>query len=90
GTFFTTGLKYRMSDEKIKLLQEFLNTDPDTEVTDSGAGSSGNETNYFGELTLRAVERFQVKHSIATKNDLGYGSVGPKTRAKLNDLLGTQ
>ena len=90
GVFFTTGLKYGMSNEKIKTLQEFLNTDTDTQVADSDAGSSGNETNYFGELTLSAVERFQVKHNIATKNDLGYGYVGPKTRAKLNKLFRTQ
>ncbi len=88
GAFFVTGLKYGMSDEKIKLLQEFLNTDPDTQVADSDAGSSGNETNYFGELTLRAVERFQAKHGIAVKGDPGYGYVGPKTRAKLNALYG--
>jgi len=41
---------------------------------------------YFGPLTKNAVCRFQDKYSIATLADAGYGYVGPKTRAKLNEL----
>ncbi|MDP3989093.1 MAG: hypothetical protein Q8P93_02570, partial [bacterium] len=47
-----------------------------------------NETNFFGNLTKKAVEKFQVKYSIAGPGDSGYGFVGPKTRAKLNEVRG--
>ncbi|OHA15944.1 MAG: hypothetical protein A3B08_03495 [Candidatus Taylorbacteria bacterium RIFCSPLOWO2_01_FULL_43_44] len=43
-------------------------------------------TGYFGPATLRAVQRFQVKYGLAKKGDAGYGVVGPKTRAKLNEV----
>lgn len=42
-------------------------------------------TGYFGSLTLRAVKRFQVKYGI-----IQTGYVGPLTRAKLNELYGSQ
>ncbi len=45
-------------------------------------------TGYFGSLTKKAVQKFQVKYGIATSSDAGYGTVGPKTRAKINSLLG--
>ena len=40
-------------------------------------------TGYFGNLTREAVKRFQAKHGIDP-----LGIVGPKTRAKLNELSG--
>ena len=48
--------------------------------------SFGNETEYFGSLTEKAVQKFQTKYNIAKSGDSGYGYVGPKTRAKLNEL----
>ncbi len=46
-------------------------------------------TGYFGNLTKAAVGRFQIKQGIVTStSDVGYGNVGPKTRAKINSLLG--
>ena len=39
-------------------------------------------TGYFGNLTREAVKRFQAKHGIDP-----LGIVGPKTRAKLNELF---
>lgn len=48
-------------------------------------------TGYYGVLTKKAVERFQKKYGIANQGEAGYSEVGPKTRAKLNQLLaGTQ
>lgn len=41
-------------------------------------------TGYFGQLTLRAVKRFQAKYGIRQT-----GFVGPITRGKLNELYGT-
>lgn len=43
-------------------------------------------TGYFGAITKVAVGKFQEKYSIAMPADLGYGRVGPKTRAKLNAI----
>jgi len=49
-------------------------------------------TGYFGPLTEKAVQRFQLKYKIVNsktpESDPGYGYVGPKTRGKLNELIG--
>lgn len=70
----------------VKLLQQILNTDPDTCVSPTGLGSPGNESEFFGDLTEKAVQRFQIKYSIASINDPGFGIVGPKTREKLRQI----
>ena len=47
-------------------------------------------SSYFGPLTEKAVQQFQCQHlSICAglPNTNGYGFVGPKTRAKINELL---
>ena len=85
--FFTRALSQGASNLEVRELQKLLNSDPDTQVAVSGPGSPGNESNYFGALTARAVEKFQEKYGIAGPGDPGYGTVGPKTRAKLNELL---
>lgn len=85
---FTTALSLGARNESVRSLQEVLNSDSDTQVSASGPGSAGSETNYFGPATHAAVQRFQVKHGIAGPGDPGYGFVGPATRAKLNDLTG--
>jgi len=59
----------------------------DTKVAESGVGSPGNETEYFGTLTKKAVQKFQKKYGIAKEGDSGYGYVGPKTRAKLQEVF---
>lgn len=43
-------------------------------------------TGYYGIVTKRAVGSFQAKYDIARVGDAGYGRVGPKTRAKLNQI----
>lgn len=45
-------------------------------------------TGYFGAVTKTAVQKYQVKYGIAKEGDLGYGRVGPKTRADLNSRYG--
>ncbi|MHB8660565.1 MAG: peptidoglycan-binding protein [Minisyncoccota bacterium] len=75
----------RTSD--VKNLQIVLNSDPDTQIAQTGDGSPGHETGYFGALTKAAVEKFQVKYGIAAPGEDGYSIVGPKTRAKLETIL---
>ena len=90
GTTFSQTLSRGMTDEDVRILQRLLNSDADTRLAESGIGSSGSEVNHFGSLTEIAVQKFQTKYDIVssgTPNTTGYGLVGPKTRAKLNELL---
>ena len=81
---FTKGFTKGQTSSDIKQLQILLNSDPDTRIANTGVGSPGNETNSFGSLTEKAVQKFQEKYGIAKKGDVGYGSVGPKNTPKIN------
>ena len=83
------GLDVGSTGADVLLLQKFLNTSPDTQVAASGVGSPGHETTYFGPATAKAVGKFQIKYGLATASSPGFGYVGPKTRAKINQLLST-
>lgn len=87
GQSLARGLDIGSTGEDVRTLQRVLNTNADTRVAASGVGSSGHETTYFGPATAAAVKKFQVKYGIAASGDPGYGYVGPKTRAKLNQLI---
>ncbi len=87
---FNTSLSRGVSNLDVKRLQELLNSDPDTKVAENGAGSPGNETNYFGSLTERAVQKFQAKYGVVSSGSpdtTGYGRMGPKTRSKLAEIF---
>ncbi len=71
----------------VRTLQRILNSSVDTRVAASGVGSPGKESATLGPATVAALKKFQVKYGIAKAGVAGYGSVGPKTRAKLNELL---
>ncbi len=87
-TAFTRHLQKGMTGADVRTLQVFLNADPDTRIAESGVGSPGHETDLFGSLTEQAVERFQLKYGIVSSPAaIGYGLLGPKTRAKLDELL---
>ena len=77
---FNSDLEYKMTSPDVKNLQIVLNKDPNTRVAVSGAGSPGQETTYFGPLTLAAVKKFQAANGIITT-----GYVGPLTRKALNE-----
>lgn len=85
---FTGGLAKGMSSNDVKRLQQLLNSDSETKIAESGVGSPGNETEYFGGLTEQAVQKFQKKYNLAQEGDTAYGYVGPKTRAKLMEIFG--
>ena len=74
------------SGEDVKTLQEIL--------LKEGVYPRGLITGYFGALTRQAVVRFQVKYASETLHlaglKKGSGVVGPLTRKKINELLGSQ
>ncbi len=87
---FTKILKFGATSLDIKRLQQILHSDSDTKVASSGVGAPGKETNYFGSLTRKAVQKFQCKHKIVcsgTPTTTGYGNFGPKTRAKIQEVF---
>jgi peptidoglycan hydrolase-like protein with peptidoglycan-binding domain len=92
GFRFEKNLKYQMIDPDVKYLQIVLNSDSETRLAQTGPGSPGNETEYFGPRTKAAVIKFQEKwaEEILSPWNLtkGTGYVGKTTREKLNELLG--
>jgi hypothetical protein len=77
---FVKALKVGSRGDDVTNLQTFLKN--------QGADiyPEGLVTGFYGSLTTRAIERFQVKYGIAGPGDVGYGNFGPKTRAKANEL----
>ncbi len=75
---FTKNLWAKMIDDEVVELQKYLNTHGYS-VALIGAGSLGNETNKFGNLTIEALKKFQIANGL--KPD---AVVGPKTREVMN------
>lgn len=73
----TKDLRKGMTSEEVKLLQEILAADPD--IYPEGITSG-----YFGDLTEKAVRKFQKKYGIEQ-----LGLVGPRTRDHLHKILGS-
>lgn len=88
---FARNLRVGMRGEDVRSLQAVLNRDPDTRISSSGAGSPGNETDYFGPATKRALINFQEKYreEVLTPAGLisGTGFFGEKTRLKAKSLF---
>jgi hypothetical protein len=82
GVTFSRNLTTGSTGSDVKCLQTILNQSAATQISTTGAGSPGNETSYFGGLTLVAVKKFQTNNGMTPANQ-----VGPMTRAKLNSML---
>ncbi|KKU76274.1 MAG: hypothetical protein UY03_C0040G0002 [Parcubacteria group bacterium GW2011_GWA2_47_64] len=74
---FTQDLKIGSRSAQVKTLQEKLSAD-------KTLYPEGLTTGYYGSLTQAAVKRFQKKHNLAAT-----GSIDLKTRAKLNEIYGS-
>jgi hypothetical protein len=75
-------LKLGDNDRDVKSLQLILNLIGYT-VANSGPGSVGNETEYFGSLTQQALIRFQQENEVSP----AVGYYGQLTRAALFEVL---
>jgi len=88
---FTRTLYIGMRSNDVKELQKVLNADTETRVAEIGPGSPGNETDYFGTATKRAIIKFQEKHRAEILAPVGLlsgtGIFGTKTRAKMNTFI---
>lgn len=76
----TKRLALGSQGDEVKTIQDLL-------AQDKEVYPEGLITGYFGSLTKKAVQKFQEKYNIAKKGDVGYGDVGPNTRAKINQIL---
>lgn len=61
----------------VKILQDILKSEG---LFPTNIDSTG----YFGSVTKKAVEQFQIKYNIAGPGTDGFGRVGPRTRVELN------
>lgn len=75
---FTRNLEVGMRGEDVKALQIFLNA-KGLVIAASGAGSPGQESDYFGARTKAALAKYQTANAIAP----AAGYFGPKTRAHI-------
>lgn len=86
---FSRNLREGDSGPDVLALQKVLNSDPATLVSETGPGSPGNETSFFGPRTKLAVIAFQNVHAkeiLAPAGLLvGTGFVGPNTRSFLEN-----
>jgi len=83
GITFDRNIRVGMTGSDIKCLQVLLNNNGFT-LAQTGAGSPGAETSYFGPRTLAATRAFQVSRGWTPANQ-----AGPLTRAALTALIGT-
>ncbi len=75
-------LELNSQGNDVKILQQFLNSQGFSINTPGQVGSTGHETNYFGNLTKQALIKFQQAHNITPSA----GYFGPKTRAFIKTL----
>lgn len=79
---WSRSLKLGSRGADVKDLQMFLNMCADSKVANSGAGSPGLETTYFGPATKAAVIKWQAARGVSPTS----GLFGPLSRAKAAEL----
>ena len=91
---FVRDLSLGSVGEDVRLLQQILNRNSQTRIAETGIGSPGSETTYFGSRTQAAVIKFQNLHSaeilVPAKISQGTGYAGPRTSAKIEQLVAPQ
>jgi peptidoglycan hydrolase-like protein with peptidoglycan-binding domain len=80
---FNTNMRIGSRGADVMNLQKVLNMYPQTQVSQSGAGSPGMETSTFGPATRAAVNRFQQLHLA----ELGITAPTGNVFAELVDFL---
>ncbi len=75
---FNKNIKNNVTSQDVKELQKYLNNNGYI-ISESGAGSLGKETNFFGFKTKKAVIFFQKENNLIPD-----GIVGPLTRDTIN------
>ena len=89
---FNSDLYLGSTGLEVLALQKFLNDSPDTRIAESGIGSRGQETDYFGALTFNAVFAYQAKYAqeilapLGLTNPTGYW--GEATRKYAHTQIG--
>lgn len=90
---FSEEFRLGSRGEGVLNLQKILNTNEETRIAQSGPGSLGAETEYFGKLTESAVKKFQDLYAedILEPQDLSSASgvVDGLTQEKLNEISQT-
>ena len=81
---FLTDLEFNKPNpaNEVKALQDCLKYE---KLFPTNTDSTG----FFGAITKKAVQDFQVRYNIANALNPSFGRVGPKTRAKLNEIFST-
>jgi len=91
GVELNRSLSVGMEGQDVKCLQVMLNQDLDEPLADSGPGSPGNETSYFGSITEAGVVRFQERHQARVLAPIGLsggtGYFGQRTRLRAKERL---
>lgn len=84
---FLNNLKFGSRSSDVIKLQQYLNA-RGFAIAASGPGSAGQEVDYFGKATRKALQRFQAGHGAEILSPSGTretsGVFGPATRAYVN------
>jgi hypothetical protein len=83
---FNTNMKLGSRGTDVMNLQKVLNAYPQTRVAESGAGSPGMETTYFGPATRAAVNKFHALHLVELGISAPTGNAFAGTRGLLNAI----
>lgn len=78
---FNNDLEFGMTNAEVKILQDIFKYE-------GMFPTNFDSTGYFGAETKKSAQKFQTKYGISSPSSAGYGRVGPKTRARLNEIYG--